>query len=237
MANKFFEEAEPVVETQPENQEIKLGDETYSQEELQRLVGLGKIGAEAEEKFKTKIDRVWPEYTKTRQQLSEYETKIKDYEERLKSVPVQTQTQPVQPTQLTPDQRAEAIRQLDDLLKESKFLDERTRYITREERAAEQLINDIGSVVSGAEADGKPVANTQELLDYMAETGIKNPQLAYEVMFRDELAKIQSDKLNSLRQPGMTTTSQSTAGSKLPPTTKVTRQNLHQLVQEALGGE
>lgn len=235
MADRFFEEQEQqTTENQPET--VKLGDKEYSQEDLQALVGLGEIAREAEQKYKTKIDRVWPEYTKSRQQLSEYEKELQDLRTKTQQQPNQ---QPAQQTvQLTAEQRAQAIQQLDDLLKESKYLDERTRAISREERAAEQLISDIGVVVTNAETEGKPVANTEEVLNFMAETGIRNPQLAYEVMFRDDLKKIEEDKLLSLREKGMVTTSQSTAGAKNPNVQPPrTRNELLRAVQDALGGE
>ena len=60
---------EPAAEKEAEK--VKLGEEEYTKEELDRFVKLGKIGVEAEEKFDTKIDKVWPEFTKTRQELKE----------------------------------------------------------------------------------------------------------------------------------------------------------------------
>jgi len=58
----FFKDDEPEeVEEKEEEKEpetLMIGDEEYKQEDLQRLVGLGKIGQEAEEKYNVKLDKV-----------------------------------------------------------------------------------------------------------------------------------------------------------------------------------
>jgi len=61
------EETEEQVEEQAEEvveEKITLGENEYSQDELKELVNLGKIGKEAEEKYNTSIDKVWPEYSR-----------------------------------------------------------------------------------------------------------------------------------------------------------------------------
>lgn len=233
MADKFFDNQE-----QPEvveEQKIKLGEKEYTEQELSNLVGLGEIAREAEEKYKTKIDRVWPEFTKKSQQISDYERQINELKEKVNQSTLPTQRQE-QPVRLTAEQRQEALRQLDDLLRESKVLEERTRYINREELEASKLIDDVNNVLYTNEKEGNPSTDTQTLLNHMAETGIKNPLKAYKDMFETELDAIKEKKLTSLRQPGMVTTTQSTAGAKQPSPVKVTKQNLSQLVNEAIFG-
>ena len=82
MADDFYkdEEVTEEVENKEEPETIKVGDKEYTQDELQKIVGLGEIGLEAEEKYKTKIDRVWPEYTKGQQRLQDLERKVEEYE-------------------------------------------------------------------------------------------------------------------------------------------------------------
>ena len=209
MADKFFDKEEVQEEVQ-EPAKFKIGEDEYTQEQLEHLVGLGKIGEEAEEKFKTKIDKVWPDYTRKSQELVEANKKLQEYETKLKSQP---QTQP---TQLTPELRAQAIAQLDDLLRESKVLEERTRMTTREELAANALISDVNTVISSAEADGKPTTTVDRILQHMQETGIKNPEKAYKDLFEDELDKWKESRLSTLKPSGMATTDKSVAGAKYP---------------------
>ena len=51
---------EPKEEEKQEEAKVKVGEKEYTQDELSKLVGLGEIGAEAEEKFNVKLDKVWP---------------------------------------------------------------------------------------------------------------------------------------------------------------------------------
>src|ERR1700756_2913716 len=131
MADKFFnDDIEEVVD---EPQTFKLGEKEYSQDDLSRLVGLGEIAAEAEEKYKTKIDRVWPEFTKLSQAKSDWERQKQELESK-----VNQPAQQIQPTsaELTAEQREIARKQIEDLgFGQSAF-----RQIVREELAAKELL-------------------------------------------------------------------------------------------------
>src|SRR5258707_5967074 len=107
MADKFFE---PNTET-PESQEVEkinLGGEEYTQEELTKLVGLGKIGLEAEQKYKTRLDRVWPEFQQVINEKKVLEDKVRVDEEARKiaaeEAAERTNGQTNQPRQLTTEQ-------------------------------------------------------------------------------------------------------------------------------------
>jgi hypothetical protein len=223
----FFEE--PQEEIQEEPQTFKLGDKEYSQDDLSRLVGLGEIASEAEEKYKTKIDRVWPEYTKATQKMSDYERKIAELEAK---VTQPTQQQPSN-MELTAEQKALARKQIEDL----GFGQDNFRAIVREELAAKELLSDIDSLMFDAKENGQPVTTQRELLQHMSETGIKNPAKAYKDMFETELDAIKEKKIAEIRPQGMTTTHGSQAGGKQPAPVKVTRANLNDLVASALGRE
>lgn len=234
MADDFFKQevndALAGEQPQEQNDNIKIGDREFTQEELNRRIGLSDIAIEAEDKYKTKIDRVWPEFTKKSQAISDYEKRIQELETKTQQ-PAQQQSY-----QLTPEQRSEAVKQLDDLLKDSRVLDERTRTINREELAAKDLITDINVLLDEAKQDGKPTADVAQILEHMSQTGIKNPRSAYRDMFFDELAQVEADKLSTLRRPGLVTTTQSTAGGKVPMTPKAprTREELMAAVNEEL---
>lgn len=228
--NFFDEEEAEETETAPET--FKLGDKEYSQDDLSRLVGLGEIAAEAEAKYNTKIDRVFPEYTKATQER-------KQYKEELEALKAQASQPAVNPVtgELTLEQRNEAIRQLRDLGFEPGINEEKTRQIYREEMAANDLLKDVTSIIEDAKDNGQPATTQSELLQFMAEEGIKNPSRAYKLMFEEQLDALKEQKLANLRPSGMVTTSSSQAGAKQPAPVKVTRSNLASLVQSALGGE
>lgn len=220
----FFEK--PAEET-PAEESFKLGDKEYSQEDLQKLVGLGELAQEAETKWNTPINKVFPEYTKATQKIKEYEAKIKEYEA---PKPVEN---PLPNTQLTAEQKDEARRQLAEL----GFGEDQYRRIVREELAAKDLISNVNSIVTNQSKIGNPATTAEDLLTHMQETGIKDPTKAYKDMFESELDAIKEKKLATIRPQGMVTTEASTAGSKMPSTIKVNRANLAQIVTEALGGQ
>lgn len=223
----FFKE-EPVEQIE---ETFKLGEKEYSQEELQRLVGLGELATEIETKQNTKLDRVFPEYTKATQKLSEYEKRVQELEAKANQ-PIQP-VQPIQSAELTAEQREIARKQIEDL----GFGQNAFRQIVREELAAKELLGDIDGLLESAQADGKPSTTSQELLQHMAETGIKNPAKAYKDMFEDELDALKEKKLAEIKPQGMVTTNGSQAGSKQPTPVKITKANLQSLVHSALSGE
>jgi hypothetical protein len=232
MADKFFAE-EPVVETETtESETIKLGDAEYTQDELNRLVELGKLGSEAEEKYNTKLDKVWPDYTKKSQENIELKKQI---EELSKPKP-----EPVNPT-FSEDQRILAKNQLKELLGGEPMT--REEFNTEVDKQvmlrlqAKDLIADTEKTISEMETEGYPKTNVDDLLKHMSETGIKSPKKAYKDMFEEELDKIKESKLAGLRQPGLVTNGGSTAGSKEPQPVLVTESNLSELLKEALKGQ
>ena len=78
MADDFFKKdadiAEPEGQTEEQNEvpeTIKVGEEEYSQDELQKMVGLGKVASALETTWNTDINRLFPEYPKLSQEKKE----------------------------------------------------------------------------------------------------------------------------------------------------------------------
>lgn len=222
----FFQEpAEQTEETPAEG--IKVGEKEYTQDELQALVGLGEQAREVETKFSTKLDKVFPEYTKASQERAKLRLENDELKAKLNPAPEQT----IQPGGLTADQKAEAIRQLKDLGFMPK---EEAVQLVRGELQAKELLAEVDSVIGSSKEAGNPATNRDDLLQHMAETGIKSPQKAYKDLFEKELDEIKEKKLSSIKRNGMVTTEESTAGSKNPAPIKVTKSNLVQLINEGL---
>lgn len=235
--------AEPTVE-----EKIKLGEKEYTQAELQKLVGLGEIGLEAESKYKTRLDRVWPEYTKRSQELVDLRDKTAKYEAQLKELqekttqqpqsqqPSLTQEQRQQIAQMTPEMKQQALKQLQELNNELGYTPDNFRRIAMEVIQGQNLINDITGVIDNFTSDGLPNTTVEDVLAHMQETGIRNPEKAYRDMFETEYLEHQANKLAELKseRKGLPTTPKSTAGAKQPAPVKVTDSNLDQLVAEAL---
>lgn len=221
--NEFFDEK---VEEEIQPETFKLGEKEYTQDDLTRLVGLGEIADELESKWDTKIDRVMPKYTKATQELAELRKQLAE---------PKAPAQPQNFESLTPEQKELAKKQLADL----GYGEESFRNIVREELAAKELLTNIDVILDDAKENGQPVTTSRDLLQHMADTGIKNPVKAYKDLFESELDEIKEKKLAELKPPGMVTTSISQAGSKQPtqPARPKNRTELLKQVQEALSGQ
>lgn len=222
----FFEKHEEVTEPQPEVQEpqkVKVGEDEYSQEELAQLVGLGKIGREAEEKFHTKIDKVWPEYTKAQQKLREYEA--------VNQKPAEPQVK-VNEDEVVKQARQEAKRlgiALDD------EIEDRVTKKIMQVLEAKDLLDQCKSLEGEIDgSDGRPKFSTDAILAHMQSTGIKNPEKAYKDMHESEIDRWKEEQIAKAKPKGMVTEPTSTAGSKQPPEIKVDRNNFEAMVRDAL---
>ena len=205
------EEAPAAEEAEPEVEKVKVGEAEYTQDELNKLVELGKIGQEAEERYKTKIDRVWPEYTKTRQEL-------KQLQEEMEAGKRQAVEQKAQAGQELTEQE-----QVDQMLAQAEKLGlvttRKAREVVLEVLEARDLLDtckDLTGEFNGK--DGRPAFSTQDILAHMQETGIKNPEKAYKDKFETELDRWKEDKLAKAKPKGVVSEESSPAGGKEPIT-------------------
>jgi len=231
--DKFFEgkkedaldaEVEEVSEDAPEK--IKIGDDEYSQEELDKLVSLGKIGVEAEEKYKTKIDRVWPEFTKSRQEIKDLQSKMADME-KVEVRAKEDAGEPLGDEELRIKAREEAK-------KLGLMLDDDFDEMYAKRRGAEKLIEDADLAVENANEKYGVKTDTEALLKHMQETGIRKPDIAIKDMFEEQIDKWKEQELNKKKGSGLVTETASTAGSKTPKEAKTTKGTLSKHIREAL---
>jgi hypothetical protein len=225
----FFGEEEQSATEETKSDKIKIGEKEFSQEELTGLVGLGEKAKELEEKWNTKIERLYPEYTKKTQKLSEYETKLQEYEEEKQRREQETlQNKP----ELNPEEQAKLIKA--ELKKYGVVTADEINTYVGNFLAGRDLLENIDDLVTTAKQDGKPTTTREELLTYMDENGIKNPQAAYKLMFETELKEWEKKQIDKLKQPKMEVQEGSTAGGKSPAAVKVTRDNIQELLKAAL---
>ena len=211
MTDTFFEEGAEKAPEAPEK--IKVGEKEYSQEELSQLVGLGETAREIETKQNTKLDRVFPEFTKSRQEVKELRDELDEFrktQERLKVAVTGEEERPDPETLKT-----QAIEQAKAL---GLLTADEARQIAREERQAERILEEIETLNSEAEETGKPKVDGKELLEYMQQEGLRSPSVAYKLKYENELEAWKQKKLDGIKQPGLDTQTSSTACSKEPPT-------------------
>jgi len=223
----FFEDKEEKEQNESQSQEkIKLGDREFSQDELDKLVGLGEKAVELESKWNTKIDRLYPEFTKKTQRLAEIEQEL----EKVKSNP-----EPAPQTgDMTPEQEELVRKNLMRILGGKPLTDKEFDTYYLERRNAEKLLEDSNAVVMEAKELGKPQTSVEDLLQHMKETGIKNPAKAYKDMFEGELDQWKEAQLKKVKPQGLTTQSSSSAGSKQPNPIRPNRNNLGELLSASL---
>lgn len=224
---------EEVVEEEVEK--IKLGDEEYTHDQLKRLVDLGKIGVEAEEKYNTSIDKVWPEFGKKSNQIKEYEERLAQIEEEKNKPQL-----PENEQQAIEEARA-AARKLGLTLDEdvegkvgAKLEKEFRNYYLRE-RSAERLLEETGKLEKEIDgSDGRPKFKTDEVLEFMKENpGFKKPIDAYEAKYKSETDEWRANQIVKAKR-GIVTNNDSLGVDKQPPDVKVTSANLDQLIRESL---
>lgn len=233
-------------DNKPEDKEVeesnnfKFGEEEYTREQLEELVGFGKLAKEAETRYNTKIDRVYPEFTKKSQQVKEYEEKMSEYEEKIKGY----ESRFNQPTNEGDEirQAKEAAKKLGLLTREDI---EELGLVTRDKfgtqyneiRKAERLLDDMTKYSGETNgSDGRPKFDIDEILNYMQETGIQDYKAAYKIKYDDELSNWKEKQLSKARKPGLYTEESSTYGDKMPREEKITRESLHDSIRQALEG-
>lgn len=216
---------------EPQNQDqkienIKVGEREYSQDDLNRLVGLGEMATELEGKWNTKLDKVYPEFTRKSQILAEKERELEELRGKLNKPAESTNPEWNDETRA---QAKKAIQEIygDELLtkKEAEQL-----YTVREQ--AKSLLGDIDTVIESAGEAGKPKTTPEDLLKHMETTGIKNPEKAYKDMFEPELDKWKEEQMKKLKPASFHTQTTSSAGGKEPEPVVVTNDNLRSLLRE-----
>ena len=235
MANDFFKKSDEE-ETKEETTEekVKVGEVEYSQEELSKLVGLGKTAVELEEKWNTKIDRLYPEYTKKTQELAELPEKVKA------QVLAEIEEEKTKEKARTGEELSEEeqLKLAGQKLEELGFVNkEKLKTEVLGILSARDLLEETQGVIEEMDKEGKPKTNVDELLAYMEETGIKNPKLAYKAKFEKELDEITQKKIQGLKGEAEITETGSTAGAKVPAPVKVTKENVTSLISEVMNRE
>jgi len=105
-----------------------------------------------------------------------------------------------------------------------------------EYRAAERILETTEGLEKKYDgSDGRPKANSQEILEYMQDTGIQDPETAYKVKYEKEIDQWRDKKLGEAKKPGLVTEKAATTG-KEPEQRKLNRDSLGAAIAESLGG-
>ena len=228
MADDFFnkkEENEPK-EEEKEETKVKVGEKEYTQEELSKVVGLGEIGREAEEKFNVTLDKVWPNLQATINEKKVLEQEI----ENLKQAKVATKVD--EGVQLSEEELKAQVRQ--DLKKFGAVLDEDVQKVVNLELEKREIREDVQTVIVDAEETYGIKTSEEAIVDHMIETGIRNPKKAFKDLYEEKIDAWKEQQLEKVKKPGMVTETTSSAGAKEPKNEPVTKDNFFSRIDEVL---
>ncbi len=223
-------------EEKQEPEKIKLGDNEFSPEELQELVGAGQRLKDIETKNNQKIDDIVTSWGRRGNEIGEYKQKLEVAEAERKANETKT------PEQLTEDQQKEAV--IQEAKKYGLLTREEAKAMVEEvyteKRSGERILSSVNKVLREAKAKGQPETDAESLLKFMADpSNPKDATKAYKIMFEKELDKWKEERLAKAKTgSGMINhNSQSTAGGKTftPPT--VTRQNLDSVLRDYISSK
>lgn len=222
----FFEklEEEKIESEKPEK--IKVGEKEFTQEELSKLVNLGEIGREAEEKYNVKLDKVWPNLQATINEKKTLEQEI----ENLKQAKAATKVE--EGAELSPEEiKVQAIKEAKNL--GLLTVEDVDSYIDRRLEARE-IREDTQAVIVEAEDKYGIKTDEETLLNHMVETGIRNPEKAFKDLYEEKIDAWKAKQLESIKKPGMVTDSTSTAGTKEIKSEPITKDNFFARMDEIL---
>lgn len=236
MADFFKKELEESLDEGTEEEQedrIEVGENSYTQEELSKLVEKAGMVDEVESKYNTKIDRVYPEFTKKSQRVKELEGQLEEMQSQIASS--QSTVDAGQP--LTPEQvnEAQAAARKLGLLTQTDVNDLFKTYY-RKEKQADEILSEgrqLEKEINGD--DGRPRFVLENVLQHAQDTGIKQLERAYKDMHEREIDKWKVEQFSNERKAGIMTTSGSGASGKQPDPVTITSENLDAMIRESLG--
>lgn len=233
MKNDFFDDT-----NKEETDKIKLGDQEFSTDELQDLIGAGRKLKEIEEKQGQPVEDILTSWGRRGETIGELKKEaeqaklLREENERLKNPPSKEVIDQEQvKKEVYEEMKALGYAPKDELLKEFNELYNRNR-------DGERLLSQVKKVSREAKTDGKPEVTPEKLLEFMADpSNPKDPQKAYNVMFEKELDEWKTERINKSKGSSILTETKSSAGGKeFTPKRPGSREELRSSLTDQLYG-
>lgn len=220
---------------------LKIGDKEYSLDDAQELIGLGNKTREIEQKYNTKMDNVYPAYTRTTQENKTLKADLETARGQLQ----QFESKKDAGTETSDDvvKAKEAARKLgitlnEDLDKSYVKRDDLDKYFNEkmsQEKSVEKILNQADTLEKEIDgSDGRPKFSKRAILPYARAYGIPDLKEAYEDMHKDTLTSWKEAQVAQVKKPGLKTMTTS-KGNKEPVAPSITKDNLKDQVTESLG--
>ena len=208
---------------------ITVGEQEFTQDELQDMVGLKDKVSDIETQLGQSFDHVTKSWGDRGNRIAELEKQIADTGQAQIQQKAQTQGW----DSLSPEEADKAaVAELSRLgIPTAEGLDN----IVAEKVEAMRVIDNVDNFISQNQTAGKPEVTTEELLQSMDRTGQDHEQ-AYANMFPSQLKAWEEARVKQeAPTQGMVTEPASTAGAKQPQPSKVTADNLGEAIDKSLG--
>lgn len=233
-----------------DNQKILINGVEYNTDEALNLIETGKATKEAEQKYNTTFDKVWPEYGKSQTHLKELETELAEARKQLeatKQQPSDGNSSNHASSQGLTDEQKQQARNLgvvfaEDLEKNGYLTQDKFQELFQEtlkkQKAEEEAVQQVYKQADKLEqeingSDGRPRFRRDHVMAYAAGYGIGSLEEAYEKMYAEELAHWKEDQIEAQKRPSLKTLRQS-GGNKQPQKIAINRNNLNDLIHEAI---
>lgn len=200
----------------------QIGEKEYSLEELQKLIDKGSYAIEMESKFNTPFESAWSAYGRTQNENRE----LREQLEAAKAQP-----QEVEKPEQTPN--------FDEILAQKGYLSrEDAEKLVEEKITLKQQVEQIAGTMKSLEgkldgSDGRPKFEINDMLTYMQENSMTDPEKAYNYRYSDEIATWKADKAGTKPEFAPSNTGDTNA-SKSPAAVAFNRDNVDAALREAL---
>ena len=213
-------------------EKLNVGDREFTTEELQELVGLGEKIRTFETKQGQKIDDVIKSWGDRGNRIGELEKRLSEREKQELEEKMNNS-----PDNLSQEERDRLARS--ELERLGYIPADQVKKTVVDQLQAVNYLNEVGDFIDQQKDEGKPEVTEQELLEYMQRKGMdeNDYDAAYKEMFKSQIKVWEEQKIQSQKQPGMVTETSSTAGAKEPKPTRITRDNLQDMIDQSLRGQ
>lgn len=223
------------------HEKIAINGQEYDPAEAQNFIDRGKQTIEAERKWNTSLDKVWPEYGKSRETLKQMESQLAEARSQLEKF--QTKQEAGTETPADEAKAKEAAKRLGLILKDdldsSGYIkkDELDKYLSerdQEREAVKQVLSQAETLEKELDgSDGRPKFNKKIVLAYANTYGKADLKEAYEEMHEDTLKSWKKEQIDAEKKPELKTFN--AGDKKQPERVKVTDANVKDLLREKLG--
>lgn len=216
--------------------QIIINDQTYSPEDAQKYIDMGRKTEEMETKWNTKLESVWPEVGRTREQIRTLNDELATYKQKASEGTVTAAE--TADAKATAQQLGVKFEDLDKAgyIKQEKldaYLEERDAKKSQADQATKAVLDQadkLSTEINGE--DGRPKFSKRLVIAYASAYGKPSLEEAYNEMYEDELKVWKDNQIEKQRRSSLKT--QGAAGSKEPKAPRINKDNFREALSESL---